>query len=256
MRHEAFAVAGLVAALGAAGCRQSASGPSAFDSVLLPLARTTDAFEYRFAAGDTVDVEWQEAYHRWAVEALQIPAPRRIRYNKYRDRAHMQQVIGVGNSNAFADAGTFEIHTIWSRDNHETVHLYASAFGRPGALWNEGLAVALQVDPVAGDFVPRWSGVALDDRVRQFASDGRLLPLVDLATTSGFRRFDANVTYPEAGAFVRFVMDTCGLPGIRALFASGSVDDSAEAVGSKFKTACRQTLSSAEQAWRARLGIR
>lgn len=245
-----------VAAVVASGCQASPSAPSTFTVAALPTAAVTDAFEYRYATDDTVDVSWQEAYHRWALAALEISPPRRIRYNKYRDRAHMQSVIGVGNTNAFADGNAFEIHTIWSRDNHEVVHLYSSAFGRPVALWSEGLAVAFQVDPAAGGTGPRWSGVPLDDLARDFKASGRLVAVADLLTTDGFRRFDPNVTYPEAGSFVRFVLDTCGLGNVKRLFATGSVQDSAATVSAHFETVCGGSLASAEQAWLSRLGTR
>jgi hypothetical protein len=240
----------------AAGCGGSPTAPAPFSSSTLVVAAQTAAFEYLHAPGDTVDVEWQEAYHRWAIEALQVPVPRRIRYNKYTSRSHMGDLTGHYDTNAYADGERFEIHTIWARDNHEVVHLYSSHFGRPVALWSEGLAVAFQVDPVAGVMTPRWSGVALHDHARQFRAQGRLIPLADLATTAGFRRFDANVTYPEAGSFMRFLLDTCGLDGVKRLFASGSPSDDGPGVAAQFASACGRSLADAEQGWLAMLETR
>ena len=240
-----------------AACSES---PTAASAIAMPttlgLAATTDAFEYRHATDDTIDVSWQERYHQWAIDALQIAPPRRIRYNKYRSREHMQSLIGVGNTNGFADGDSFEIHTIWSRDNHEVVHLYSSAFGRPVALWSEGFAVAHQTDPEAGDFVPRWSRVAVDDLARQFRASGRLIRIADLLTTSGFRQFDPNVTYPQAGSFVRFVLATCGLDGVKRLFGTGSPNDSADNVALQFEAVCHRTVAAAEQQWLAALDTR
>ena len=193
-----------LAAVAAPACGSSPAAPSAFTDFALAVGPVTDAYEYRYAPNDSVDVQWQETYHRWAVEALDVTVPRRIRYNKYQSRAHMESLTGIGNTNGIAKADTFEIHTIWPRDNHEVVHLYSSVFGRPVALWTEGLAVAFQTDPAAGNLVPRWSGVALDDHARRFRADGRLIPIVELLTTSGFRQFDPDTTYPEAGSFMRF----------------------------------------------------
>jgi hypothetical protein len=247
---------GLAASLVALGCGSSPAGPSPITEAALVSGTVTGAHEYHHAAGDTVDVEWQEAYHRWATEALGVAPTRRISYNKYRSREHMAEVIGVGNTNGWADAGTFAIHTIWPRDNHEVVHLYSSLFGRAVALWSEGLAVAYQTDPAAGDFVPRWSRVTLDDHARQFRASGRLIPIADLLTSSGFRRYDPNVTYPEAGSFVHFVIGSCGLAGVKQIFASGTPDDSASRVTALFESACGRTISAAEQAWLAMLESR
>jgi hypothetical protein len=214
----------------------------------------TAAFEYRYAPNDSVDVDWQETYHRWAIAALEVPTPRRIRYNKYLSRKHMASLVGNGSVNGFANPELFEIHTIWARDNHEVVHLYSSAFGRPVALWSEGLAVAFQTDPAAGDFVPRWSSVPVDDRARTFRAQGRLVPLTEMLTTDGFRRVDPDVAYPESGSFVRFVLDTCGLDGVKRLFQSGSSSDAAGRVTAQFEAACGQSFEHAERAWLARLG--
>jgi hypothetical protein len=235
------------------GCSTPTSPSSSFELLQLAVGAETAAFEYRYAPGDSVDVEWQEGYHRWAIAALDLPAPRRIRYNKYRSREHMGSLIGNGGTNGFADAERFEIHTIWPRDNHEVVHLYSSAFGRPVALWSEGLAVAFQTDPASGDLLPRWNRVPVDDHARAFRAQGRLIPTAELLTTAGFRRFDANVTYPQAGSFVRFVLDTCGLGGVKRLFASGSSSDTADSVTAQYESACGQTLQDTEAAWLRRL---
>lgn len=245
-----------LAAFASAACGSPPAAPSVFTEFALAVGAVTDAYEYRYAPNDTVEVQWQETYHRWAVEALSVTVPRRIRYNKYKNRAHMESLIGIGNTNGFANADTFEIHTIWSRDNHEVVHLYSSAFGRPVALWSEALAVAFQIDPAGGNLIPRWSGVALDDHARRFRAEGRLIPIAELLTTSGFRSFDPNITYPEAGSFMRFILDTCGLPGVKRFFGTGTVQDSAAAVAAQFETACGRSIGSTEQAWLARLESR
>ena len=249
-------ILGCTLALATAACGASPTTPSSsFTSFALVVGAETAAFEYRYAPNDSVNVDWQEAYHRWATAALEILTPRRIRYNKYLSRQHMASLIGTGNTNGFANAELFEIHTIWPTDNHEVVHLYSSAFGRPVALWSEGLAVALQTDPASGDFVPRWSRVPVDDHARTFRAQGRLIPLTELRTTEGFRRFDANVTYPEAGSFVRFVLNTCGLAGVKRLFGSGSPADTADSVSAQYESACGQTLQDAERAWLSMLGV-
>jgi hypothetical protein len=121
------------------------------------------------------------------------------------------------------------------------------------ALWSEGLAVAYQTDPVAGDLEPRWNRTHVHDHARQFRSRGTLLPIADLLTTDGFRRFDPNVTYPQAGSFMRHVLDSCGLDGVRRLFAAGTPADSAAAVSAQFLASCGRSVPEAEAAWLAML---
>jgi hypothetical protein len=161
--------------------------------------------------------------------------------------AHRQR-----STNAFADAERFEIHTIWPRPPRSRSPLFIG-LRPPVALWSEGLAVAFQTDPAAGDLLPRWNRVPLDDHARAFKAQGRLIPIAELLTTPTFRRFDSNVTYPQAGSFVRFVLDSCGLSGVKRLFASGSPSDGAESVTAQFEAACGRTLQETEAAWLRKL---
>lgn len=244
-------VLAIAVVLASAACSNSPAAPAPETSLSTRLE--TEAFEYRYSASDSVDVAWEEAYHRWAIAALEVTPPRRIVYNKYLSRQHMGEITGNGNTNGYADGDRYQIHTIWPRDNHEVVHLYSRAWGFPAALWTEGLAVAYQTDPPGGDLVPRWSGVPLHDLARQFLSQGRLLAIADLLTTAGFRRFDANVTYPEAGSFMQHLLATCGLEGVRRLYRTGRPDDTADSIRGQFEAACGQRIEDAEAEWRAML---
>lgn len=239
------------AALLLAGCGD-AGGPTA-PSTTRPLSETveTPAFILRHAGGDTVHAAWQQAYHEWAIAALGVSVNRRITFNKYFDRTHMGEVVGVSNTNAYADPATYAIHTIWPRDNHEVVHLYASTFGSPVALLSEGLAVAYQTDPVAGDLTPRWSGTSLHQLARQFLAQGRLIPLADLLTSTDFRRFDPNVTYPESGSFIRYLIDRDGLATFKALYGRVPAPATAAAVREALEATYGRSLATLEADWRA-----
>jgi hypothetical protein len=59
-------------------CGKGATGPAGAGA---PLSQTIEnsAFVFRFAAGDSVQVERQMAFHEWAVRTLGIPAPRRMK---------------------------------------------------------------------------------------------------------------------------------------------------------------------------------
>ena len=91
----------------------------------------SEHFVFRASDGDRINVEWQEHYFDWATKAIGVTIDRRITYNKYLSREHMNEVIGVGNSNAHADVPAWALHTLWRADNHETVHLLSSRFAWP-----------------------------------------------------------------------------------------------------------------------------
>ena len=237
----------ILALVVAAAC-ESPAAPSPFT---LTERIETPHFIFRMSAGDKVDTVWQEAYHEWAVAALQVTITRPITYNKYLSRVHMGDVTGTYNANGYANAegSAFEIHTLWATDNHEVVHLYSSAFGRTVALFSEGLAVAFQVNAPAGETVPKWSGTPVHTLARTFRAQGRLAPLLSIAATNSFRAIDPNLSYPEAGSFVRFLIDTHGLDAIKRLYAASQPSDSAERIAATFTSVYGVSLTDAERAW-------
>jgi hypothetical protein len=233
--------------LGACG-GSSPMGPSGTGTPLLQTLESS-AFMFHFASTDTVDAGWQEQFHAWAIAQLQVSPTRRITYNKYMNRSHMGDLTGSYSTNAYADPVTYTIHTIWPTDNHETVHLYASLFGSPVALFGEGIAVAHQTNPVQQDFVPKWNRVSVHRRALDFRRAGTLIPLARLLQTSEFRTFDPDVTYPESGSWVRYLIDVHGLDRMKQVFRSSTPTDSADAVRRIFQTTYGRQIESVETDW-------
>jgi hypothetical protein len=158
-------------------------------------------------------------------------------------------VIGVSNTNGYADAAGFAIHTIWPVDNHEVVHLYSSAWGSPVALFTEGLAVAYSTNPPAGQFVPRWHSEPVHTIAARMRAQGTLIPIARLAETRSFRSFDPNLTYPEAGSFVRFLVDRSGLAPMRQVYAALRANDAADLIERAVTAAYGRSLSELEAEW-------
>jgi len=222
-----------------AGCGGSPSSPSQ----TLTERATTAHFLFRFSKGDSVDTTWQEAYHAWAVAQLGVTPPV-ITYNKYRDRAEMGAITGNGNTNGYAEPSLNTLHTIWPTDNHEVVHVYVGPWGFPVALFVEGLAVAHQTNPPAGDLVPKWSGTPI-----HVLAQGQLIPIASIAETAAFRAREDGVTYPESGSFVRFLIDTQGLAAMRRLYGAMSNDAPVAAVRAAFQSVYGFSLDDAETRW-------
>lgn len=249
-----FALPGLLLTLVACADGSSPTAPTGAAS--LSQVVDTPTFLFRSAPGDTVQVDRQLAYHAWAQRELGITSARRITYNKYLSREHMGEVIGVSNTNAWAEAPAYAIHSIWSYDNHECVHLYASALGMPVSLLTEGLAVAFQTNPMANDLVPRWSGTFVHDLARAFRTDGRLVPIDQLLQSSQFRSQDLNVVYPEAGSFIRFLIDAYGLATFKDLYGQVASNDLAASVAAKFASVYGKSVGELEVEWRVVLDRR
>jgi hypothetical protein len=244
---SAVSVAAAAAVILLAGC--NGATPTSPSSVARLTERiVTPHFVFNYSADDRVDTEWQEAYHAWAVAQLGV-TPAVIQYNKYRDRGQMGAITGRGNTNGYAEPSASTIHTIWPTDNHEVVHVYAGPWGSPAALFVEGLAVAHQANPPAGIFTPRWNGTPVHELARRFRSQGQLLPIASIAESVAFRSRDAEITYPQSGSFVRFLIDTEGIAPMRRLYGSMSNDAPLAAVRAAFLQVYGFSLDEAERRW-------
>jgi hypothetical protein len=124
-------------------------------------------------------------------------------------------------------------------------------------LFNEGLAVAYQVDPVRGDMTPRWNNRHVHDVSAAWRRQGRLAGLGQLLTNEQFRALDSQIAYPAAGSFVRFLIDTRGgVPAIKALFARSTFQDAPEVTRRNIEAIYGTPLDALEAAWHELLDAR
>lgn len=237
-----------------AGCSSgnSPTAPKREDIVdQLSVVVESDNFIFRMSPGDSVDVERQEAFHRWAVDQLALSTPK-MEYFKYRDVGQMAALTGE-SANGWADPDAFAVHSIFPWHNHETVHVYSALIGRPSDFFNEGLAVAMSVDPLGGSFRPSYSGaMSVHDWAR--GEGDNLLRIADVVTTSDFRAVSEFVGYQTAGSFVAFLLQEYGNGSVISFFSSGQRDDSRGRIESSFQAAFGVTLAEAEESWRLFLG--
>lgn len=85
---------------------------------------------------------------------------------------------------------------------------------------------------------------------RRFRQEGRLIPIADLLETTDFRRFDDNVTYPEAGSFIRHLIDEYGLDKMLELFRNGSPGQAESELRPVFFRIYGFSVETAEQSWK------
>jgi hypothetical protein len=242
--------AAAVAVAGACGS-SSPSSPTSPSKPPLPVSAETDHYVFHAAAGDAIDTAWQEAYHAWAVARLGVQPSRKVGYYKYTSRQDMGDHTGSYSTNGYADVAAFEIHTLGSTDNHEVVHLLVSLVGDAPGLFSEGIAVALQTDPVKGVLTSWFNGEEVHAAARRYLQGGQLvLPLDRILENSAFRAItDPTLAYREAGSFVRFLIDRYGIDRVLAFFRGGSYTDTAAVVKARFRTVVGVTLEEAEAAW-------
>ena len=72
--------------------------------------------------------------------------------------------------------------------------------------------------------------------------------------SNAFRSFDAEITYPQSGSFMRWLIDTQGLAKVKALFGRVAFQDSAAASRAAFLDVFGMTLEEAEERWLGFIG--
>jgi hypothetical protein len=242
-------VAWLAAALVGSACSDTPTGPTA--TAALPLQHETASARYYYEPGDTVDVEWQEAYNQWALARLGLQPTQPVEYRKYVSREAMGRYTGNANTNGFAEPDRWRFHTIWPRDNHEIVHVYTARIGRPSDFFNEGIAVSFQTDPVRGDLTARFNGEAVHDASRRYLLSGTLpLPLSRVITSEGFRAIpDSTLSYRMAGSFVLYLTERFGLPAVLDFFRGTTRDEALATIRLRTQATFGASLEDLEEAW-------
>lgn len=231
-------------------CGGGPTKPSAQFPALIQL-NTTAHYVFYGAPDDSVDSVWQEQFHEWVIGALQVESTPRLEYNKYRDAAHLKALTGHDSGTGFAESDSVRFHTIWPRDNHEVVHtIVMLRIGHPPPLFNEGVAVAHQTFPDRGRFTPTWNGTDLHLLARGYHQSGRVPALSALLRGSDFFGHDSNITYPCAGSFVRYLIDTYGLAVFKAYVASARFEDSPATTAARVNAAYGRSIDDLWNEWR------
>jgi hypothetical protein len=204
------------------------------------------------ASGDTVDPARQQIFHDWAIVQLGVAPSARLRYSKYRDRAHLTRMTNRV-TNGFAEPSVAAVHSIFPFDPHEAIHIYTELIGRPSDFFNEGIAVAMAVDPSQGQFVSLWGNTPIDVAALNLLRAGLLPSLNSVAESQAFRRIADSISYPAAGSFVGFLLRERGMPAMRDFFRTGTRDDNLSVIQVRFRTAFGWQLPEAEVLWRTAL---
>jgi len=208
----------------------------------------SEHFVFHYTPGDVVAPDRAEAFYDWVNAQLNLAAPT-IQYFKYLNQAQMKRLTGQ-SANGWADPDHLAVHSIFPWEVHESVHVYSAQIGRPSDFFNEGLAVALSVDPLTGQFEATYDGTtSVQDWARSHV--GELPPISSIVTTTSFRALNEFESYQTAGSFVDFLVRTYGISSLKSLFAMGSREDSRERIKSSFESAYGFTLDEADQRWRA-----
>ena len=202
--------------------------------------------EYRFQPGseaadavvDLLAVRADDYHHVLdTMELTPLDAP--IVSYLYPDNATKGEITG-NEGNAHANDLNYEVHEVWgdgvyASTGHEDVHVIAwYRIGPAGsALLGEGLAVGMG---------GQWWGEPLDVWADTYDASGEIPPLRDLI--DNFWANEDGITYPLAGHFTLFLLDTWGPDTVKAIYVAEDLD-------AAFAAELGQTVDEVEAAWRA-----
>jgi hypothetical protein len=200
------------------------------------LKAQTEHFSFYTRDGAKVDAAKSERYLTQVERMLGQQVSGKAEYYRYGNAQEVAAGTGTyAEGVTFAHAG--QIHSTQEFHAHEIVHLVAGQMGKPGAFFQEGLAVALGNEG-------RWLGKDVHKTAAAQARTTKVSALI-----ARFGALDANVAYPVAGSFVASLIKTHGIDKVAAFFRACTGSNTAEAFTSTFG----QTLDEAGATWVASL---
>jgi len=238
------------------GCFLSCSGTAWFDDVIftplpVPNWKTEDTGRYIYhweheGTPPRIIVSANENFLEDLELLLDTRLPDPVQYFLYEDNARKGEVTGnTGNAHV---EGDHEIHTLFWTDRHEVVHLITRQWpGNGTALLGEGLAVYLSGS---------WHAESVDVAVQNLQDEGTLLPLPSLVATTNFRTRDDLISYPQAGSFVKFLVETYGLAEFRQVYTTTPINPDAATFDGLLERTYKKDLAELEAEWLAALAGR
>ncbi len=155
----------------------------------------------------------QEKHLKEFCKLFNIKNKDKITIYSVKDREDMKRVFNY-ETNGRAEPQNNRVFTVYVYCPHEVVHILSDNYlGEPNNLLGEGIAVCFGWDD-------GWHGKSLEDWMKKFVKEKTYIPIKELLDDNKFKRkFDDNITYPESGAFVRFLIDRFGIKKFKELYS-------------------------------------
>lgn len=201
-------------------------------------------FVYRWLGTDAFREEHLEANDGKLAELTAFfgaSAASKLEYWKFPDAATLEAYTG---RRADYVASERAVYTILRTDTRALTAALSRAWGDPGALFFEGLAVHL-----AGD----WDGRDPRLTTRQQVAAGTAPALATLLSPATFAAEPPERAYPEAGAFVSWLVASKGVDTVKACFAAVKATATPAANLAAVEAALGAPLSKVEAEFRASL---
>jgi hypothetical protein len=178
---------------------------------------STNHFDFYFykesyAANSINDIgETREQGYEKICHYLDFETDQRILTVFFNDFETKAIETGHRGKGAALDTSIIEVFNeeIQAHPYHETAHILSASFGRPPALFNEGLAEYLEIVLAGKDSTELQ--LALNEKIIALKYSADWIPIKELLTFTDIPgKSQAHVSYPEATAFVKFLIETYG----------------------------------------------
>lgn len=108
-------------------------------------------------------------------------------------------------------------------------------------------------DPQSGRWEPLWHNQTIHAWARTYRVNHELPALADIVETDPFRRLEDTKSYPIAGSFLAYMLETGGVDRVKQFFRSGSREARRADIERQFGAAFEWMLADAETRWHAYL---
>jgi len=195
---------------------------------------------------DTIVEERERAFEK-IIGELGIERKEKVRlflFPSSREKTFYTGSIGSG-----LDSLPWTIIEVYNREIrldpwHELTHIISGSLNRdPSSLFSEGLAVYM---------VAHMSGEQkqIDEQVVRFRNDGELFPLSELIGLEiGSRRSKPAISYPQAGSFVKYLVERYGMERFKRLYSGVCQTQGSEERDGAILQAYGKSLTELEAEW-------
>lgn len=239
----------------------------------------TKHFVFYVPKGDEVNAAAQEQFYEYITDLFEVEPEKKIIYIKCRDSEHLAKITGLkisGNNIVLAGAATKykkkngnlvpTIVSIEEWENHELVHILQRSISKSTEFFNEGLAMAYQIDPFRNIYFPyirRWLRLSEPSinlyLQRGIIEYGEYISISEILTSKEFRALGDQITekginkliiaFTEAGSFVKYLIDNYELETFFQFLKLSDYSDSKAEVEEKFLKVYEISIQEMEEQW-------
>lgn len=171
-----------------------------------------------------------------------------IHYYFYPDR-HAKGELTGNDGNGHADPDNFEVHAVYNKEikcigPHEDTHLLTAHLGLPPQLFREGLAEYLS---------KTWHGKPHSYWAEKFRKESKIYLITKLINDDFWYETDDIVSYPEAGAFIGFLISKIGRLKFLELYGELNRGKNSQENEKLISTITGKTLQDWENDWLSEL---